>query len=116
MYNRYLARQSTYAPVEPPPPPRSAPPKRGQGQERDHPLKAITGLLPGLSKGLSLQQLGTEDLLLLALIFLILWEGDHWEAVIALAILFFSGLGEEEESTAPAPGAPPCEGHGHRGG
>lgn len=79
MYNRYLqSDHGDYRPIPPPPPP-------GAGEP---PLREERDLLHRLLGRLKIGDLDTGDLLLLALLVLLFYEGGDEELLLALALAF----------------------------
>jgi len=114
VYNRYIPEDVHFTPVEEKTPPsqRSRGPEQGNGPRRSSfrlpdflsGKEGLSGLLggreggglSGLLKTLHLDQLDSGDILLLLIVLYLLVEGDDMELAIALGLVLFMGLGEEE--------------------
>ena len=55
-------------------------------------ISAVTELFHSLTARLHLQELSTDDLLVLGIIFLILRRNAEWDVLLIMAVLFFLGL------------------------
>jgi len=114
VYNRYIPQDVLYTPVEEktPPPRRPRGPEQGNGPRQSFRLpdflsgkEGLSGLfgnregggLSGLLKTLHLDQLDSGDILLLLIVLYLLVEGDDMELAVALGLVLFMGLGEEED-------------------
>ncbi len=114
MYNRYIPEDMSYTPVEEktPPPQRPHGPEQGNGPRRSafrlpdflSGKEGLSGLLgsreggglSGLLKTFHLDQLDSGDILLLLIVLYLLVEGDDMELAVALGLVLFMRLGEEE--------------------
>lgn len=132
MYNRYIPKDTVYAPVNAGPASRTggmrSGPARSPGSTPRPPLSSLSALLSGRGEGLGalfsrgerrglsgalkalkLEEIDTGDILLLLIVLYLLVEGDDLELVIALGLVLLMGLGEkgEEERGQALPGEGP---------
>lgn len=118
MYNRYLPREETYAPVSEtvpeqhqyrPPETAAQAPQDGLGKifsalGSGFELGKLKGLLDGDKFGgldqllalLHLEDLDSGDILLILIILFLFLEGDNLDLVIALGLMLLLGLGEKD--------------------
>ena len=99
-YNRYNGSTGERARMEGPPPEnvRSEPPPHGDAPERPapqsektppSPLLSLRSGLDGIFERLDPKRLETEDLLVLAILWLLYRESGDWEMLIALGAYYF---------------------------
>lgn len=126
MYNRYLPREETYAPVSETVPDQHqySPPETTAQAPQDafgkifsalsggFELGKLKGLLDGdkfggvdkLLASLHLEDLDSGDILLILIILLLLVEGDNLELVITLGLMLLLSLGDEKKKSPESAG------------
>ena len=122
MYNRYLPREETYAPVSEPVPDQHQYIRREAAAQVPQDvfgkifggfeLGKLKGLLDGDKFGgldqllalLHLEDLDSGDILLILIILLLLVEGDNLELVITLGLMLLLSLGDERKKSPESAG------------
>lgn len=85
MYNRYIPKDTPYAPVE-----HSRPSSYGEE-------KTDAGTLAGILRKLGLEQIDSGDILLLLILLFLAREGDDLELLITLGLALLMGRGKQED-------------------
>ncbi len=83
MYNRYVPKDTPFAPVEHPRPP---------GRE-----KTDAGTLAGILRGFGLEGIDSGDILLLLILLFLAREGDDLELLITLGLALLMGRGKQKD-------------------